>query len=57
MKKLATLAAVFPGVALAHPGDHGAVAPTHALTSVDHVAVLLAVAVVAGLAYTIWVRR
>lgn len=57
MKKLITLAALLPSAALAHQGDHSAVAPTHALTAVDHLAVLVTIIVVVGLAATVWVRR
>lgn len=54
---LVCLAALLPLAALAHPGDHSAVPPTHALTAPDHLAVLIALIVVAGLAYALWVRR
>lgn len=57
MKQLVTLAALMPSVALAHSGDHRGVPPTHALTSVDHLAMFIALVVVAGLAATLWVRR
>lgn len=57
MKKLIALAALLPTAALSHPGNHSDVAPTHALTSVDHLAVLIAIVAVIGLAATIWARR
>ena len=57
MKRLFALSSVLPMPALAHTGDHSHVPPTHALTSVDHLAVLITVVVVAGLAATIWARR
>lgn len=46
--------AMLPTAALAHSGDHSHVAPTHALTEADHVAVILAVIVAGAL---VWALR
>lgn len=53
----ASLAATLPYTAQAHQGDHGHAAPTHALTSTDHLSVLVLLAVVVALVTLLWARR
>ena len=54
---IAAALTLLPLIAQAHQGDHSHVAPTHGLTSVDHLSVLVLLGVVVALLAFVWARR
>ena len=54
---IAAALTLLPLTAQAHQGDHSHVAPTHGLTSVDHLSALVLFGVVVALLAFVWARR
>ena len=57
MRHFTLLAALLPGAALAHPGDHSATGFQHTLTQPDHLALLAVVVMAAAALRWLWVRK